>query len=206
MAQCSSQGEPHQSGSPKVFLTLFSRFIRSAYIQKGVPVALFLGFTCWLISGTLFATDGEWTGLEVRDRERLFHRLKFLRMKRPDDPVNTYRIGNLYQSLEMEDEAIKEYRRCLRLDPTHQGAKWFLSHVLVSKGYYDEAFRLTRELLNENSEDPRLYAWAGDILRKLDQPELAKEYYVRETELVTASQEEATGNSVFSSKVDKESR
>ncbi|MBF0501434.1 MAG: tetratricopeptide repeat protein [Candidatus Riflebacteria bacterium] len=158
-------------------------------VRRWLPFCAVFGVSCWLLTGTILATDGEWTGLEVSDRERLFHRLKFLRMKNPGDPVNTFRIGNLYQSLEMEDEAIKEYRRCLRINPEYEGAKWFLSHVLVSKGYFDEAFRLTRELLDKNPEDPRLYAWAGEILRKLDQPELAKEYFVRETELVTTQKE-----------------
>ena len=136
-----------------------------------------------MLSGFTLDSDGHMTGIEVRDREQLFHRLKHIRAKRPEDPVNTFRLGNLYYSLEMEDEAIKEYRRCLKLDPHHVQARWFLSHVLVSKGYPDEAFRLTRELLDRFPEDPKLYAWAGDILVKLDHPELAREYYAREAEL-----------------------
>lgn len=106
-----------------------------------------------------------------------------MRMKRPDNPEYSYQIGNLYYSLQMEDEAIKEYRRTLRLDSYHAGAKWFLSHVLSSKGYHDEAFRLTRELMDQRPEDPELYYWAGEILLKLDQNELAKEYFARVDEL-----------------------
>lgn len=144
------------------------------------PIAL-VGWS--LVSGFTLDSDGKMTGIEVRDRNQLYHRLKHVRAKRPDDPVNTFRLGNLYDSLEMEDEAIKEYRRCLKLDPHHQQAKWFLSHVLVSKGYFEEAFRLTRDLLDRFPEDPKLYAWAGDILVKLDQHEVAREYYSREDEL-----------------------
>lgn len=131
----------------------------------------------------LLAGDPGITGEVNVDRERYLQRLKFMRMKRPDNPEYSYQIGNLYYSLQMEDEAIKEYRRTLRLDAYHPGAKWFLSHVLESKGYFDEAFRLTRELMDQRPEDPELYYWAGEILLKLDENELAKEYFARVDEL-----------------------
>jgi len=118
-------------------------------------------------------------GIEVTHRERYFHRLKDLRAKRPQDAEATYQIGNLYYSLQMEDEAIKEYRRCLKLDPKHQDAKWFLSHVLVSKGYLEEGFRLAREMLDVKPDDAESYFWAGEILRKMDLPEIARDYYTR---------------------------
>jgi len=131
----------------------------------------------------LLAGDPGLTGEVNSDRERYLQRLKYMRMKRPDNPEYSYQIGNIYFSLRMEDEAIKEYRRTLRLDSFHAGAKWFLSHVLVSKGYFDEAFRLTRELMDQRPEDPELYYWAGEILVKLDQNDLAKEYFARVDEL-----------------------
>lgn len=117
------------------------------------------------------------TGLEVRDRERMFHRLKSMRMKRPADPELSYQIANLCYSLQMEDEAIKEYRRTLKLDPDNLDAKWFLSKVLSSKGYYEEAFTLVREIIEKKNDDPEAFLWAGEILLKLEQPEIAGEYF-----------------------------
>jgi len=124
------------------------------------------------------------TGLEVKDPERLYHRLKFIRAKRPEDPKNTFQIANIYYSQRMEDEAIKEYRRCLKLDPNFLPAKWFLSHVLYSKGYYDEAFRLVREIIDRKPEAAELFYWAGEVLLKLDEIETAKEYFARCDELL----------------------
>lgn len=131
-----------------------------------------------------FGGDPGLVGIEVRDRERFLHRLKFLRMKRPQDAEITYQIGNLYYSLKMEDDAIKEYRRCLRTDPAHYEAKWFLSHVLASKGYLEESFRLARELLDTRPDDAETYFWAGEILRKMDLPEIARDYEKRWEEIL----------------------
>lgn len=123
------------------------------------------------------------TGAMVKDRERYFHRLKDMRAKDPENAELSYRIANLYYSLQMEDEAIKEYRRTLRVKPDHGYAKWFLSKVLVSKGYLDEAFWLVRDLIAQHKESPELYACAGEILVKMDQTDAAKEYFNRFDEL-----------------------
>lgn len=131
-----------------------------------------------------FGGDPGLVGLEVRDREQFLHRLKFWRSKHPDDPEISYQIGNLYYSLKMQDDAIKEYRRCLRLKPDHFEAKWFLSKTLADKGYLDEAFRLARELLEAKPDDPETYAWAGEILLKMGLPQFAKDYFRRWEELL----------------------
>ena len=123
-------------------------------------------------------------GVESKDPERFYQRMKFVRMKRPDDVQNTLQIANLYYSWKMEDEAIKEYRRCLKVDPANLDAKWFLSHLLYNKGYFEEAFRLTREIMDKRTEDPEVYYWAGEILLKLDQRATAKEYFSRVDELL----------------------
>ncbi len=123
------------------------------------------------------------TGAIVKDRERYYHRLKDMRAKDPQNAELSYRIANLYYSLKMEDEAIKEYRRTLRVNPEHEYAKWFLSKVLVSKGYLEEAFWLVRELIDKHKESPELYASAGDILVKMDQSDAAREYFNRYDEL-----------------------
>ncbi|HOY67258.1 MAG TPA: hypothetical protein PLP29_10225 [Candidatus Ozemobacteraceae bacterium] len=155
--------------------------------RRGAAARLLLAFLVLAILvpafSVLLAGDPGLTGDENRDRERYLQRLRSMRMKRPDNPEYSYQIGNIYYSLKMEDEAIKEYRRTLRLDQHHPEAKWFLSHVLASKGYHDEAFRLTRELMDVRPDDPELYSWAGEILLKLDQNELAKEYFARVDEL-----------------------
>lgn len=130
-----------------------------------------------------YSGDPGITGAIVKDRERYYHRLKDMRAKDPENPELSYRIANLYYSLQMEDEAIKEYRRTLRIKPDHEYAKWFLSKVLVSKGYLEEAFWLVRDLIAEHKENPELYASAGEILVKMDQSEVAKEYFNRFDEL-----------------------
>lgn len=123
------------------------------------------------------------TGAIVKDRERYYHRLKDMRAKDPENPELSYRIGNLYYSLQMEDEAIKEYRRTLRLKPDHDYAKWFLSRVLVSKGYLEEAFWLVRELIDLHKKSAELYSYAGEILVKMDETQAAKEYFNRYDEI-----------------------
>ena len=144
------------------------------------------GVLCVHSQTSVFGGDPGMTGLIVRDREQHFHRLRHIRTKRPDDPANTYQIANLYYSLQMEDEAIKEYRRCLRLDPAHVNAKWFLSKLLVSKGYYEEAFWLVREILDVKIDDLEVYYWAGEILEKLGEHKAAKEYFVRCDDLLSS--------------------
>jgi tetratricopeptide (TPR) repeat protein len=141
-------------------------------------VALFVMLLPYSYSG-----DPGITGLIVKDRERYYHRLKHMRSQDPDNPEISYQIANLYYSLEMEDEAINEYRRTLRLKPDHSFAKWFLSKVLESKGYYEEAFWLVRDLIDRHSQAPGLYDRAGELLVKMDQRQSAKEYFARYDEL-----------------------
>lgn len=140
----------------------------------------------WLMFEMLpltYGGDPGITGIIVRDRERYYHRLKDMRAKDPGNPEISYQIANLYYSLEMRDEAIKEYRRTLKLQPEHEFAKWFLSKLLESKGYYDEAFWLVRELIEKHRRTPALYDRAGEILLKMNQSDAAKEYFARYDEL-----------------------
>ncbi|MBU1107451.1 MAG: tetratricopeptide repeat protein [Candidatus Riflebacteria bacterium] len=132
---------------------------------------------------SLYSGDPGITGAIVKDRESYYHRLKKMRAKDPQNAELSYQIANLYYSLKMEDEAIKEYRRTLRVQPDHNYAKWFLARVLVSKGYFEEAFWLLRDLISIYKENPELYARAGEILLKMDQREVAKEYFNRYDEL-----------------------
>ncbi len=145
---------------------------------------LFLFGVVTSFSAVIFAGDPGVGGIEVRDGERFYHRLKHLRAKRPQDAENTLQIANLYYSFQMQDEAIKEYRRCLRIDPENLNAKWFLSQILVEKGYFEEAFRLTREIMNKKPRDPEVYAWAGEILMKMEKVDLAEDYFARCDELL----------------------
>lgn len=130
-----------------------------------------------------FGGDPGITGMLVKDRERYFHRLKNMRNQEPNNPEHSYQIGNLYYSLQMEDEAIKEYRRVLSLEPNHYNAKWFLSKVLESKGYFEESFWLVRDLIKQKKQDSSLYERAGNLLLKMDQIEVAQEYFDRCDEL-----------------------
>jgi len=153
---------------------------------------------CWIFfllvlsSKFIFSDSSSLPGVESSDPERYFQRIKHIRSQRPKDPENTYRIANLYYSWKMEDEAIKEYRRCLKLDPNHLEAKWFLSHLLYNKGYFDEAFRLSREIMERKPQDPEIYYWAGEILLMLDQEEIAREYFSKADELKFPDREPPT--------------
>ena len=123
------------------------------------------------------------TGQLVKNPERYYHRLKAMRNANPDDPEISYQIANVYYSLKMEDEAIKEYRRVLKIDKNHYNSKWFLSKVLESKGYLEESFWLVRECIEARKNDSDLYLRAADLLVKMDQQEVAKEYYAKVDEL-----------------------
>ncbi|MBF0406402.1 MAG: tetratricopeptide repeat protein [Candidatus Riflebacteria bacterium] len=155
-------------------------------IRRTIRILFFISLLLTISSfyNKNMAVDGNITGVDVVDRERMLHRLKLIRMKRPGDHLTTYKIANIYYSLQMEDEAIKEYRRCLREKPDFPHAKWFLSKVLESKGYFDEAFKLARELLEEFPENYRYYYRAGEILVRLEKPAIAKEYFKRCDDLI----------------------
>ncbi|GEM_PF-732758 len=153
----------------KKFLSLFAV----------ITAAMLLFFTL----PNTYGGDPGTTGINVKDRERYYHRLKDMRTKDPKNPELSYQIANLYYSLEMEDEAIKEYRRTLELKPDHEFAQWFLSKVLESKGYYEEAFWLVRELIEKHRRIPALYDRAGELLVKMDKRDAAKEYFARFDEL-----------------------
>jgi tetratricopeptide (TPR) repeat protein len=127
------------------------------------------------------------TRIEVKDSKRYFLRLKTLRLKEPDNVELSYEIGNYLYSIKSYDEAIKEYRRTLRIDPEHEYAKWFLSKTLVEKKYYDEAFGLVRELIIKHKKQPELYDYAGEILLKMDKPKIADEYFAKCDQLLYGS-------------------
>lgn len=150
--------------------------------QKTCAILLALSLFLVLLPYS-YGGDPGIAGKIVKNRERYFHRLKDMRAKDPGNPELSYQIGNLYYSLEMENEAIKEYRRTLKLKPNHAFAQWFLSKVLESKGYFDEAFWIVRDLIGRHQKIPALYDRAGELLLKMDQADAAKEYFARCDEL-----------------------
>lgn len=150
--------------------------------QKIVSFLLAVAVLIMLLPYT-YGGDPGVAGKIVKNRERYYHRLKDMRAKDPENPELTYQIANLYYSLEMRDEAIKEYRRVLKLKPDHAFAQWFLSKVLEDKGYYDEAFWIVRDLIGRHQKNPILFDRAGELLVKMDQHDAAKEYFNRVDEL-----------------------
>ncbi|MGM0600466.1 MAG: tetratricopeptide repeat protein [Candidatus Rifleibacteriota bacterium] len=155
--------------------------MKNIYIK--LASVLFALVIITLLLPVTFGGDPGLTGQILEDKERYFHRLKDMRAKDPQNPEWSYQLGNLYYSLEMENDAIKEYRRTLKLDPEHAFAKWFLSKVLESRGYYEEAFWLVRELIRKHNQIPELYDRAGEILIKMEQNTAAREYFARYDEL-----------------------
>lgn len=133
-----------------------------------------------------YSKDSSGVGISLRNRERYYHRLHNMRRNDPDNPEISYQIANLYYSLEMEDEAIMEYRKTLKLDPEHSYARYFLSNLLVNKGYYEDAFWIARELIRRHRNSAGLYAYIGEILVKMDQQYAAKEYFDKYDELISA--------------------
>lgn len=160
---------PKQNYMKKIYLKLASVILALVIFSLLLPVT--------------FGGDPGLTGQILEDKERYFHRLKNLRARDPDNPEWSYQLGNLYYSLDMENDAIKEYRRTLKLAPNHAFAKWFLSKVLESRGYYEEAFWLVRELIRKHKQIPELYDRAGEILLKMKQKTAAQEYFARYDEL-----------------------
>ena len=106
----------------------------------------------------------------VNDSERYYHRLKNMRRNDPENAEISYKIANFYYSKDMLDKAIEEYKRTLKLDGNHQYAKWFLSQCLASKGHFEDAFWLVRELIDKNRKDYELYDEAGQLLVKMGEP------------------------------------
>ena len=119
----------------------------------------------------------------IKDSERYYHRLKNMRKNEPDNPEISYKIANYYYGKEMTDKAIEEYKRTIKLDPNHQDAKWFLSRCLITKGYYEDAFWIVRDLIDKNKQDPELYYDAGDILVKMGEHAASREYFNKVDEL-----------------------
>jgi tetratricopeptide (TPR) repeat protein len=173
--------------SAPFFITFFCLFTEKVVDMNNLFTKSIAIFSAVLLLVLLlpysYGGDPGVTGIIVKDRERYYHRLKDMRAKDPTNPELSYQIANLYYSLEMEDEAIKEYRRTLKLKPDHDFAKWFLSRLLESKGYYDEAFWLVRDLIEKHQRTAKLYDRAGEILLKMNQKDTAKEYFARYDEL-----------------------
>ncbi len=119
----------------------------------------------------------------VKDSERYYHRLKNMRRNDPDNAEISYKIANFYYAKDMVDKAIEEYKRTLKLDKDHQQAKWFLSQCLVTKGYFEDAFWLVRDLIDKNKKDPDLYDEAGEILVKMGEYAASREYFNKVDEL-----------------------
>lgn len=126
------------------------------------------------------------TGIETDSPARYYQRLKNLRRNDPDNFELTYQIANYYYSLGMEDQAIHEYRRVLEMQPAHSYARYYLSRLLISKGYFEDAFWLVRELITRHPSNPSFYQYAGEILQKMDQHIAAREYFDRYNELMFA--------------------
>jgi tetratricopeptide (TPR) repeat protein len=144
-----------------------------------LPMLFFIFSTPYIYSG-----DPPSSRMEVKNSERYFLRVKSMRFKEPNNAELSYELGNYHLSLKSYDEAIKEYRRTLKINPEHDYAKWFLSKALVSKGYNDEAFWLVRDLIIKHKNRPELYEYAGEILMKLDQTNAAKDYFAKCDELL----------------------
>ncbi|MBR4329219.1 MAG: hypothetical protein IKP71_05150 [Candidatus Riflebacteria bacterium] len=119
----------------------------------------------------------------VKDSERYYHRLKNMRRNDPENAEISYKIANFYYSKDMLDKAIEEYKRTLKLDANHQYAKWFLSQCLASKGYFEDAFWLVRELIDKNRKDYELYDEAGELLVKMGEYAASREYFNKVDEL-----------------------
>lgn len=130
--------------------------------------------------------------------ERYYHRLKNLRRNNPNDPQASYQIANLYYSLNMTDEAIKEYKRTLKLSSEHQEAKWFLAKLLAQKNYFEEAFWLVRSLIEKHASTPQLYLAAAKLLDKMGETNAAKEYYNKYDELQYGEQDGSQPPKVYS--------
>lgn len=156
-------------------------------MNKKIIILVFMAMAFIATMPTTYSRNSPSTRIEVRDAQRYFLRLKNLRAKEPNNEELSYEIGNYYYSIKSYDEAIKEYRRTLKINPEHEYAKWFLSKALVEKKYYDEAFTLVRDLIIKHKKQPELYDYAGEILLKMDKPKIADEYFAKCDQLLYGS-------------------
>ena len=132
----------------------------------------------------LFCADPPSVRLEVRDSTGYYMRLKNLKQREPNNAEIVYELANYQYSIENINEAIREYKRVLEINPEHINAKYFLSKCLVRKGYYEDAFWNVRDLLVRDKKNPELYEFAGEILMKMEEYGAAKQYFSKCDELV----------------------
>lgn len=131
-----------------------------------------------------FCADPPSVRLEVRDSTRYYMRLKNLKQREPNNAKVVYELANYHYSIKNLNEAVREYKRVLEIEPEHEYAKFFLSKCLVQMGYYDDAFWHVRDLIIKHKKNPKLYEYAGEILEKMGEYVVAQEYFSKCEELI----------------------
>jgi len=73
-------------------------------------------------------------------------------------------LGDTFRQERQWDEAEREYRKAIAIDPKSHAARLSLAIVLFTELKDDEAFDIDRSLLEENPTDPEANLLAGEIL------------------------------------------
>jgi predicted Zn-dependent protease len=81
----------------------------------------------------------------------------------PSAELHEYRAG-LFWEADRRLDVVKELREAVKLEPADRALRQNLASALGAAGFYDEAYRMARELLGGAPDSPQLNALAGDAL------------------------------------------
>jgi tetratricopeptide (TPR) repeat protein len=114
--------------------------------------------------------------LDKQDFNAAIPLLQKIEMERPDEPLPHFELGYAYSELKRNDDAIKEYRRSLELDPTLAAAHLNLGLVLMDSDPTAalESFHRAEVLLPDQGQPHYLAGRALERANKM--PDAIEEY------------------------------
>lgn len=101
----------------------------------------------------------------------------------PDDAKASYYLGFVKWRLFDLDGAIQQYERAIELDDTLMVAHINLGLALIDKGDLERAESELRVYLSASPEDGDAHYYYGMVQEKMNQPDKAREYYTKASEL-----------------------
>jgi len=110
-----------------------------------------------------------------------------------EDPEEFLRRGNLWMNLKEYDEAEKEYREAIRINPNFAGAHNNLGNLLANLQQYDEAEKEYREAIRINPNYALAHNNLGVLLMNLQRYDEAEKEY-REAIRINPNYAEAHNN------------
>jgi tetratricopeptide (TPR) repeat protein len=100
-----------------------------------------------------------------------------LARKAPDDPWVHYELANLLRDSRRRDDAVREYRRAIDLDPRHSAALTNLGVILHEDGRIDEAVNYYQRALSAEPDFVPAHFNLANALRSGGQNDVAIRHY-----------------------------